>query len=311
MHHVNDYVKCIMSRLWMSNVTHMRTSCHTWEWVMSHIEWVINAICHRIEFMHHVTPMNEWWHVWMSHGTYEWVMAHISTSYVTYEWVMALVSISHATYEWVMTYMNESWQIWLGHVTHIDESCHTYEWFVSHIWINRVTHMNDSCHTYELVMSHIWMSLVTHMNESCHTYESVMSHIWMIHGTPRMSYVTHKNESCYTCERAMSHIWMSHMAHMKESCHKYEWVSNALCYKYSDIILRTWICHVAWHIPSSSTARLQYVHRVTHMNELCHANECVVPHDARGIMSHTWISHVTHMIASYHMTHSHSATSLP
>ena len=41
----------------------------------------------------------------------------------------------------------------------------------------RGTHINESCHTYEWVMSHIWMSHVTHMNESCHTYEWVMSHI--------------------------------------------------------------------------------------------------------------------------------------
>ena len=33
----------------------------------------------------------------------------------------------------------------------------------------------QSCHTYEWVMSHIWMSHVTHLNESCHTYECVMS----------------------------------------------------------------------------------------------------------------------------------------
>jgi len=34
---------------------------------------------------------------------------------------------------------------------------------------SHVTHMNESRHTYEWVMSHIWMSHVTHMNESCHT----------------------------------------------------------------------------------------------------------------------------------------------
>ena len=37
---------------------------------------------------------------------------------------------------------------------------------------------NESCHTYEWVMSHVWMSHVTHMNESCHTYE------WMINSSP-------------------------------------------------------------------------------------------------------------------------------
>ena len=56
-----------------------------------------------------------------------------------------------------------------------------------HIWMSRVTHMNQSCHTYESVMSrtydwvvsNIWMSYVTYMNEPCHTYEWVMSHTWM------------------------------------------------------------------------------------------------------------------------------------
>ena len=46
--------------------------------------------------------------------------------------------------------------IWMSHVTHMNESCHTHEWVMSH--------------TYEWVMSHMWMSHVTHMNESCHTY---------------------------------------------------------------------------------------------------------------------------------------------
>ena len=50
---------------------------------------------------------------------------------------------------------------------------------MSHTWTSHVTHMNESCHTYERVMSHIWTSHVTHMNESCHTYERVMSHKWM------------------------------------------------------------------------------------------------------------------------------------
>ena len=29
----------------------------------------------------------------------------------------------------------------MSHVTHMNESCHTYEW-------SHVTHMNESCHTY-------------------------------------------------------------------------------------------------------------------------------------------------------------------
>ena len=68
---------------------------------------------------------------------------------------------------------------------------------MSHIWMSHVTHMNESCHTYEWVMSrrhaihlrHLvlrldtrWrMSHVTHMNESCHTYEWVMSRRHAMH----------------------------------------------------------------------------------------------------------------------------------
>jgi len=46
----------------------------------------------------------------------------------------------------------------MSRVPHMNKSCHTYEWVMSHIWTSHVTHMNESCHTY---------------NESCHTYEGV------------------------------------------------------------------------------------------------------------------------------------------
>ena len=39
------------------------------------------------------------------------------------------------------------------------------------ISISHVTHMNESCHTYICVLSLLQMSRVTRMNESCHTYE--------------------------------------------------------------------------------------------------------------------------------------------
>jgi len=80
----------------------------------------------------------------------------------------------------------------------VSESCHTYEWVMSHIRMSHVTHTNESCHTYEWVMSHIRMSHVTYMNESCHIYDWVMSHI-------RMSHVTHTNESCHIYDWANYH----------------------------------------------------------------------------------------------------------
>ena len=50
----------------------------------------------------------------------------------------------------------------MSHVTRMNESYHTCE---------------ESCHTYEWVISHSRMIHVTRMNESCHTCEWVMSGI--------------------------------------------------------------------------------------------------------------------------------------
>ena len=57
----------------------------------------------------------------------------------------------------------------------MNESCHTYEWVMSHIWMSHVTRMNKSCHTYEWVMSHRRHAC---SRETCHTHEWVMSHVW-------------------------------------------------------------------------------------------------------------------------------------
>jgi len=69
--------------------------------------------------------------------------------------------------------------------------------------MSHVTHMNESCYTYELVMSHISMSHVTHMRS-----EASMGG-WVF------------QESCHTCECVVSHIWMSHVTHINVSCQTY------------------------------------------------------------------------------------------
>ena len=98
---------------------------------------------------------------------------------------------------------------------------------MSHIWMSHVTHMSESCRTYEWVMSHIWMSHVTHMNESCHTYEWVMSHIydsficvtWLIQMCAMThSYVWHDSFICVT--------WLIHMCDMT---HSYVWHDSFIC----------------------------------------------------------------------------------
>ena len=48
-----------------------------------------------------------------------------------------------------------------SHITHVNESCHTNKWDMSHIWMSHATH---------------WMSHVTHMDESSHTHEWFKPH---------------------------------------------------------------------------------------------------------------------------------------
>jgi len=71
-----------------------------------------------------------------------------------------------------------------GPLAHL-EGCVKINMHELRVWMRHVTHMNESCHTYECIMSHAWISDVTHMTASCHARESCL---------------THMNASCYTCE---------------------------------------------------------------------------------------------------------------
>jgi len=192
--------------------------------------------------MNHVTHMNEPCHA------YEWVVSGIWMSCVTH------INESCHAYKWGMSC------IWMRHVTHMNESCHAYKWVMSRIWMSHFTHMNESWHTYKWGKPCIWMSHVAHTNEACHAYEWGMSRIWMRHITHGWV-ISLRSESCHiwwlatkkeenvctserviqkrfnilvvhlvVSQRVMSHvdeawdIWMSHVTHMNESCHTYEWV---------------------------------------------------------------------------------------
>jgi len=69
--------------------------------------------------------------------------------------------------------------------------------------MSHVTHMNESCHTYEWVMSHVWMSHGTHINVSYFSCE----HIWMSHVTILRSHTSHVNESCLMISSQLWYIY--------------------------------------------------------------------------------------------------------
>jgi len=105
----------------------------------------------------------------------------------------------------ILSRTKESFHIWMSMVMYewimsdINESCHTYEWAMSH--------MHGSCHIWLRIITCEWV--MSPINESQVTCEWVMSHMWMRHVTYEWV-ISHMNESFY--------IWMSHFT--------YEWVMS-------------------------------------------------------------------------------------
>ena len=81
----------------------------------------------------------------------------------------------------------------------------------------------------------------------------------------------------------MSHIWVSHVTHMSESCHTYEWVMSHI-----------WMIHVT-HIECRMRVRLGCAYRMSHVTHMH-----VSFHTYEWVMSHLWVRHVTHMNESCH-----------
>jgi len=187
--------------MWMWHVTydwvvpHMNETCHIW---MSHVtyEWVMSC-------------MQESWCIWdvdtldvnvnVSCHTYDWVMSNMWVWHVTYGWVMSHlfmsvarhIWMSHATHEWVMSHMNDLWQVWKSRVAYGLLTRWTTMW----MW--HVTHMTESCHTRECDMYRVTYGWVmSHMNETCHTWMGHVTYEWVL---------SCMNQSC--------HVWMSHVTY--------------------------------------------------------------------------------------------------
>ena len=145
------------------------------------------------------------------------------------------------------THMNKSLShMWVVHATHVDESCHTFGWGMSHrfipsypqwvhaschIWMSRVTRMNESWSAYSQivlvrmnlwilpigtwVMSHIRMIYVPSINESWHTYEGVLSHTYEYPATPKEPYLL----ACSMCDTTHSYAWYDSFISVKWLTH--------------------------------------------------------------------------------------------
>ena len=104
--------------------------------------------------------------------------------------------------------------IWMSHVTHTNESCHTYEWVMSHIWMSHVTHIDESYHAYKLyyICTHIDESYRTHIRTCTHICTHIdESHRTHIHKYTHICTHIHTYTHIHTCWWVTSHTytWLS------------------------------------------------------------------------------------------------------
>jgi len=118
----------------------------------------------------------------------------------------------------------------MSHVTHMNESCHMYQYFYvgcrrSSAWHRCRTHEYMSCHTYEHEgMSHAWIQMSHGLctNKSSRIYQCAM--LAAVGAAPGTD-VTHMNKCHVTrtnmkaCDKyeykwVVAHIWTSHVIHI-------------------------------------------------------------------------------------------------
>ena len=167
--------------------------------------------------------------------------------------------------------MSHTWRshvpqmIWIAICIYARAMSHAWRSHIFHTWRSHVSHMKESCLTCTTVMSQTWRSHVPHMKESCPT-DVLTCNLHM-----RKSHVSHTKESCLTYEGVMSHTWRSHVPRMKKPCPTY-WHQHTLM-SIRLAITSCFIAAIACH--------------VSHTKESCLTYE--------GVMSHIWMSHVSHM----------------
>jgi len=254
----------------------------------------------------------------------------------------------------------------------------TRELFTSHIWISHVTHMDEACHTYEWVIyfGRYAMSAEQgvrwriHMCDTTHPrvwHGSSICVIWLIH----MCDILHPNVWYDSFIRVIRLIHICDMTHsyMCDMTHSYMWHDSSICVTSTshcdlarylshlfDEYLSVWLIHMCdefhevlvpckvlvtyvWRLPLSVTH--PYVWRIPRgtgtLQGTCHicvttTSQCDLAkyflhmcdksmsrvwHELRNVsrgvvcwrirmctcvkvISHTWMSHVTHMDKSCH-----------
>ena len=186
--------------------------------------------------------------------------------------------------------------VWTSHVTHMKDSCHTYEWVMCHIYLSHVTRMNESCYTYEWVMPHIWLRHATHTHRSTRPFDAMRSlgspHCSPPHRCPMTpSYLTTWHLTLvwdmtrskvawliHTCNMTRSYVWRDScicdtwLIHMCDMNPSYEWHDSFIHVHNDDMTHHTVMSqasHTHWHT-HRYTYRCVSMWRLTHIEVLTH-----------------------------------------
>jgi len=184
----------------LSHVTQMNESCHTYEWVMSHTGPSFGH-CFCLRPGNVVTGV---WHdsfICVTWLMYMCGMAHSCVwhdSFLRVTWLIHVCDMTHS-YVWHNSVINVTWLIYMYGTTHsciwnVCEMTRATKSGAIYICKSHVTHMNVSCHPYEWVMSHtcIW-------NDSCDTTQS---YVW------RISFMFDMIHSYCSRRRSDLNIWI-------------------------------------------------------------------------------------------------------
>jgi len=169
------------------------------------------------------------------------VVSHMSRGYVTH--INNDVVIRH----WDTPHSTGTHHTALGHTTH--------HWDTSPVWCR--DDICESCHTYEWAMSHIWMSHVTYIywsKEPPPPWGGFLFTMFPDH-EPVARMMHHRNSptSHRRCGGVLSiNICMTWLIHMCDMTHSYVWHDSFICV--------TWLIHVC---------------DMTHIYHPCIIRECV------------------------------------
>ena len=124
----------------------------THRYVYVHTCVYINAYIHL--HIHILPDRDQGTHTNWSRHTYEWTCATKGGVWtIRLKWVVShIMNGSCDTYKWVTLHIrDEPWQgaAWRGEVHWTHEVWWVMSHVMSHIWMRCVTHMNESCHTYD------------------------------------------------------------------------------------------------------------------------------------------------------------------